>query len=198
MSFVAVASIMVDYILTACISAVSAVLNATSFFQLPHHVILILVLALWTTRLEQPSAATSFTITRDTAEKIKEIEPAGVNHLIAAITDASLVKAFTGIDIASGPPGTLVVIDGSNFGEEVRSVRFGGFSAGNDGASPSSGGRNRPPGAFHDRVRAGSPSGPFRQAGVAPMGSRRALLTTIDPHASSPARSRGGLWGQWA
>jgi amino acid transporter len=43
-SFVAVASIMVDYILTACISAVSAVLNATSFFHLPHHVILILVL----------------------------------------------------------------------------------------------------------------------------------------------------------
>jgi amino acid transporter len=43
-SFVAVASIMVDYILTACISAVSAVLNATSFFVLPHHVILILVL----------------------------------------------------------------------------------------------------------------------------------------------------------
>ena len=28
--------------------------------------------------------------------KIKQIEPAGVNHLIAAITDASLVKAFTG------------------------------------------------------------------------------------------------------
>jgi amino acid transporter len=45
-SFVAVASIMVDYILTACISSVSAVLNATSFFPpLPHHVILILVLA---------------------------------------------------------------------------------------------------------------------------------------------------------
>jgi len=43
-SFVAVASIMVDYILTACISAVSAVLNATSFFHLPHHVIIILVL----------------------------------------------------------------------------------------------------------------------------------------------------------
>jgi amino acid transporter len=43
-SFVAVASIMVDYILTACISAVSAVLNATSFFALPHHVILALVL----------------------------------------------------------------------------------------------------------------------------------------------------------
>lgn len=36
-SFVAVASIMVDYILTACISAVSAVENATSFFALPHY-----------------------------------------------------------------------------------------------------------------------------------------------------------------
>jgi amino acid transporter len=35
-SFVAVASIMVDYILTACISAVSAVSNATSFFALHH------------------------------------------------------------------------------------------------------------------------------------------------------------------
>jgi amino acid transporter len=34
MSFVAVASIMVDYILTACISSVSAVLNAVSFFPL--------------------------------------------------------------------------------------------------------------------------------------------------------------------
>jgi amino acid transporter len=43
-SFVAVASIMVDYILTACISAVSAVLNATSFFHPPQHVVLILVL----------------------------------------------------------------------------------------------------------------------------------------------------------
>jgi amino acid transporter len=43
-SFVAVASIMVDYILTACISAVSAVLNATSFFHLPHHMIIALVL----------------------------------------------------------------------------------------------------------------------------------------------------------
>src|SRR5208283_6095913 len=31
-SFVAVSSIMVDYILTACISAISAVLNAASFF----------------------------------------------------------------------------------------------------------------------------------------------------------------------
>jgi len=47
-SFVAVASIMVDYILTACISSVSAVLNATSFFHLPHHVIMALVLgAIW-------------------------------------------------------------------------------------------------------------------------------------------------------
>jgi len=35
-SFIAVASIMVDYILTACISAVSAVENATSFFSMPH------------------------------------------------------------------------------------------------------------------------------------------------------------------
>ncbi len=43
-SFVAVASIMVDYILTACISSVSAVLNATSFFSLPHHVIVALIL----------------------------------------------------------------------------------------------------------------------------------------------------------
>jgi amino acid transporter len=35
-SFVAVASIMVDYVLTACISAVSAVENATSFFVMSH------------------------------------------------------------------------------------------------------------------------------------------------------------------
>jgi hypothetical protein len=35
-SFIAVASIMVDYILTACISAVSAIENATSFFALSH------------------------------------------------------------------------------------------------------------------------------------------------------------------
>jgi amino acid transporter len=34
MSFIAVASIMVDYILTACISSVSAVLNSVSFFPL--------------------------------------------------------------------------------------------------------------------------------------------------------------------
>ena len=43
-SFVAVSSIMVDYILTACISAVSAVLNATSFFHLPHYQVMALVL----------------------------------------------------------------------------------------------------------------------------------------------------------
>jgi amino acid transporter len=35
-SFIAVASIMVDYILTACISAVSAVENVTSFFAMSH------------------------------------------------------------------------------------------------------------------------------------------------------------------
>jgi amino acid transporter len=47
-SFVAVASIMVDYILTACISSVSAVSNATSFFQLPHTQQMVLVfLIIW-------------------------------------------------------------------------------------------------------------------------------------------------------
>jgi|UniRef100_A0A7C5AKA0 hypothetical protein len=47
-SFIAVASIMVDYILTACISAVSAVANAGSFFQLSQVQFLGLVLAiLW-------------------------------------------------------------------------------------------------------------------------------------------------------
>lgn len=45
-SFVAVASIMVDYVLTACISAVSAVLNASSFFPLSHSVIMTVVLAI--------------------------------------------------------------------------------------------------------------------------------------------------------
>ena len=45
-SFVAVASIMVDYILTACISAVSAVANATSFFQPSQSAILTLVLVI--------------------------------------------------------------------------------------------------------------------------------------------------------
>ncbi len=51
MSFVAVASIMVDYILTACISAVSAVLNATSFFphvaESPVLVVFFVLLILW-------------------------------------------------------------------------------------------------------------------------------------------------------
>jgi len=37
--------------------------------------------------------------------KIREIEPAGVNHVIAAITDASLVKAFTGREL----PGVATV-----------------------------------------------------------------------------------------
>jgi 5,10-methylenetetrahydromethanopterin reductase len=37
--------------------------------------------------------------------KVKEIEPAGVNHLIAAITDASIVKTFTGLDV----PGVATV-----------------------------------------------------------------------------------------
>lgn len=46
MSFVAVSSIMVDYILTACISAVSAVSNATSFFPIPQSTALIIVLAI--------------------------------------------------------------------------------------------------------------------------------------------------------
>ena len=32
--------------------------------------------------------------------KVKEIEPTGVNHLIAAITDASMVKAFTGRELS--------------------------------------------------------------------------------------------------
>lgn len=45
-SFVAVASIMVDYILTACLSAVSAVLNATSFFPLPQSATILLVLVI--------------------------------------------------------------------------------------------------------------------------------------------------------
>ena len=37
--------------------------------------------------------------------KIKEIEPAGVNHIIAAINDASIVKAFTGREL----PGVATV-----------------------------------------------------------------------------------------
>ncbi len=46
MSFVAVSSIMVDYILTACMSAVSAVSNATSFFPLSQQTSIITVLAI--------------------------------------------------------------------------------------------------------------------------------------------------------
>lgn len=43
-SFVAVASIMVTYTLTACMSSVSAVLNASSFFPLSHSAIMVAVL----------------------------------------------------------------------------------------------------------------------------------------------------------
>src|SRR4030066_125177 len=47
-SFVAVASIMVDYVLTACISAVSAVENATSFFMMSHpSKLTIVLLIIW-------------------------------------------------------------------------------------------------------------------------------------------------------
>jgi hypothetical protein len=45
-SFVAVSSIMVDYILTACISAVSAVANTASFLSLSHSSFLVGVLAI--------------------------------------------------------------------------------------------------------------------------------------------------------
>jgi amino acid transporter len=45
-SFVAVASIMVDYILTACISAVSAVSNATSFFPIKGPLFVVVVLGI--------------------------------------------------------------------------------------------------------------------------------------------------------
>jgi amino acid transporter len=45
-SFVAVSSIMVDYILTACISAVSAINNVTSFFTFSEPVKMILVLGI--------------------------------------------------------------------------------------------------------------------------------------------------------
>jgi amino acid transporter len=45
-SFVAVSSIMVDYILTACMSAVSAVANATSFFPLAQSTTMIVVLGI--------------------------------------------------------------------------------------------------------------------------------------------------------
>jgi amino acid transporter len=47
-SFIAVASIMVDYVLTACISAVSAVENATSFFMMSHpSKLTIVLLIIW-------------------------------------------------------------------------------------------------------------------------------------------------------
>jgi hypothetical protein len=45
-SFVAVSSIMVDYILTACLSAVSAVANSASFLHFSHTTFLIIVLAI--------------------------------------------------------------------------------------------------------------------------------------------------------
>jgi len=45
-SFVAVSSIMVDYILTACLSAVSAVANSASFLHFSHSTFLIIVLAI--------------------------------------------------------------------------------------------------------------------------------------------------------
>jgi hypothetical protein len=45
-SFIAVASIMVDYILTACISAVSAVANAASFIPVSHASFMFAVLAI--------------------------------------------------------------------------------------------------------------------------------------------------------
>ena len=41
----------------------------------------------------------------EVAAKIKQIEPAGVNHVVAAITDASIVKTFTGREI----PGVATV-----------------------------------------------------------------------------------------
>ena len=44
-SFIAVSSIMVDYILTACISAVSAVLNATSFYPISGSMAMLAILA---------------------------------------------------------------------------------------------------------------------------------------------------------
>ena len=45
-SFIAVSSIMVDYILTACISAVSAVSNATSFFPVSGFALMVVALAI--------------------------------------------------------------------------------------------------------------------------------------------------------
>jgi amino acid transporter len=45
-SFIAISSIMVDYILTACISAVSAVENAASFFTISHTTKMVLILVI--------------------------------------------------------------------------------------------------------------------------------------------------------
>jgi Amino acid permease len=45
-SFVAVSSIMVDYILTACISAISAIENASSFFAMPHPLKMVTAMAI--------------------------------------------------------------------------------------------------------------------------------------------------------
>jgi hypothetical protein len=45
-SFVAVSSIMVDYILTACISAISAIENATSFFGISHYTKMTIAIAI--------------------------------------------------------------------------------------------------------------------------------------------------------
>ena len=58
--------------------------------------------------LTTPEIAEKLSFARTPEEvtaKIKEIEPVGVNHLIAAITDASLVKAFTGREL----PGVATV-----------------------------------------------------------------------------------------
>jgi len=44
-SFVAISSIMVDYILTACLSSVSAIENVSSFFSVPHYSKMIMALA---------------------------------------------------------------------------------------------------------------------------------------------------------
>ena len=53
-------------------------------------------------QLTSPELADRLSISgtpEECVEKIKsEIEPAGINHMILAITDASLVKAFTGLD----------------------------------------------------------------------------------------------------
>src|ERR687896_2665159 len=58
--------------------------------------------------LTTPEIAEKLSFARTPEEvtaKIKEIEPTGVNHLIAAITDASIVKTFTGREL----PGVATV-----------------------------------------------------------------------------------------